>query len=40
VFPVPLKLVTVLLFASCAVSVIPVIAVPAVCGVVMVEIAK
>ena len=34
------KLVTVLLFTSCAVSVIPVIAAPAVCGEVIVDIAK
>ena len=38
--PAPLKLVTVLLFTSCAVSVIPVIPVPAACGEVIVEIAK
>ena len=37
---VPMKLVTVLLFASCAVSVTDVIAVPAVCGELIVEIAK
>jgi len=34
------KLVTVLLFTSCAVSVIPVMAVPAVCGDEIVEMAK
>ena len=37
---VPVKLVTVLLFKSCAVSVMFVIAVPAVCGDDMAEIAK